>query len=287
METGHPIQEEHRVIQQRLGTKRVIALSAAALIQAEDVPYGAVLLFRDVTQQEELYRLQHEFVAAISHELRAPLAKISMVINMLQQAGAPLDTSLEILKAQNQQLTSFADKILQISHLEVGKAAVSPHPLPISRVVEEVITAWRETEPSRRLTLHLPTERPWVWGDERVTRLVLNELMDNAFKYTPAETSITVTVQAYPPAHILIAVQDEGPGIAPQHQVKVFDQFYRVDGSDAQAVYGHGLGLYIAKRYIEMMEGEIWLESDKGQGCRFAFTLPLMEEDYERAVAHH
>ncbi len=287
METGHPIQEEHRVIRQRLGTKRVIALSAAALVQSEDVPYGAVLLFRDVTQQEELYRLQHEFVAAISHELRAPLTKISMALNMLEQAGAPFDTSLDILRAQNQQLTSFADKILRVSHLEVGKAAVSPHPLPIGRVVEEVTTAWRDTDPSRRLTLHLPAERPWVWGDERATRLILNELMDNAFKYTPAEASITVSVQGRPPANVLISIQDEGPGIAPRHQVKVFEQFYRVDGSDAQSVYGHGLGLYIVKRYVEMMGGEIWLESDKGQGCRFAFTLPLMEEDYERTTAHH
>jgi PAS domain S-box-containing protein len=287
METGQVIQEEQRVIRRRLGTKQVIALSAAPLIQPNESPYGAVLLFRDITKQEELHRLQHEFVAAISHELRAPLTKISMVLDMLEQPEAPLETCLKILHNQNKQLTGFANKILQISHLEVGKAAVSIHPMPIARVVEEVVAAWQQTERSHLLALTLPLEQPWVWADERAVRVVLNELLDNAFKYTPAGTTITIDVQKGPTKTVQVTVQDQGPGIAAKHQVKVFEQFYRVDGSDAQAIYGHGLGLFIAKRFVEMMEGEIWLESDKGMGCRFAFTLPIMEESHERASTNY
>jgi len=138
--------------------------------------------------------------------------------------------------------------------------------------------------PEFSFSLRSTMASPWLWADEVGTQTVLNGLIDNAVKYSPTGTSIELTVEPCGDGCITIAVQDKGPGIAPEHQSKVFDRFYRVDGSDARSVYGHGLGLSIAKQLVTAMGGEIWVESEMGKGSRFAFTLPMMEKSDEETL---
>jgi signal transduction histidine kinase len=117
-----------------------------------------------------------------------------------------------------------------------------------------------------------------MWADEYGAQMALNNLIDNAVKYSPAGSTIKVQAEADTDGFIILSVKDQGMGIAPEYQARIFDRFYRIDGSDAQSVYGQGLGLYIAKRLVEAMGGEIWVESEVGKGSQFAFTLPKMED---------
>jgi signal transduction histidine kinase len=106
----------------------------------------------------------------------------------------------------------------------------------------------------------------------------LSNLIDNAIKYSPPGREIVLSGREGPAGYATFAVEDQGSGISPEDQALVFERFFRVDGSDAQRVYGHGLGLYIAQRLVQAMGGEIWVTSEPGAGSRFSFTLPVMGE---------
>jgi signal transduction histidine kinase len=109
--------------------------------------------------------------------------------------------------------------------------------------------------------------------------LVLDNLIDNAIKYSPQGTEVKLSIEAAPAGHVTIAVRDSGPGIQPELAPRLFGRFVRGDATDARRVYGYGLGLYVARQLVRAMGGEIWVDSQPDNGSRFAFTLPVMRED--------
>jgi PAS domain S-box-containing protein len=276
---------ERYIIRQKSGTKRVISISMAPLPANNDAPFGSVFLFRDITEQDEMERLQKELIAAISHELRAPLSHISTITETLTEsddiAMKPYYKYLDNLMVQTKRLADFSDRILDVYQLETGRLNLQLRPLPVCLLVDELIKQWEVNSAHHNLMVHLPEKSPWVWADEDGFKTVMNNLVDNAVKYSPPNTKIDIFVKQTPNGFITCAVQDQGLGIGPEFQTKIFQRFYRLDGGDAQRVYGHGLGLYIAKTLVEAMGGEIWVESEVGKGSNFAFCLPIMEEGSE------
>lgn len=280
LEEGEPADYDRFVMRQRSGTKRVIAMSLTPLQSASGGSEGSVFLFRDITEEEEMDRLQRELIAAISHELRAPLANMSTITETLMAEGSeilcePYTRYLGMLMSQTQRLATFSDKILDIYRLETGRMRVQLRPLPVSLLVETVVKHWQNSTTKCTLEMKLPEKSPWVWADEDGFQTILSNLIDNAIKYSPPGTKIEVRVENQQNGHITIGVKDEGPGISPEHQSRIFERFFRVDGRDAQTVYGHGLGLYIARNLIDAMNGQIWVESETGKGSYFAFSLPI------------
>jgi PAS domain S-box-containing protein len=281
------VHDERRVIRHRLGTKRVISLSAAPLLGTDGQPGGSVAVFRDITERDEVDRVQQELIAAISHELRSPISNISTIAEMMMSESGKLaaDKQHEYLKnllGQTRRLTDFADDILDLFRLETGHVALQPRPVPLTFLLDALAKRWQSGEPECTFVVRAPEESPWLWADENGTQVVLNNLIDNSIKYSSPGARIEITAEAAEEGFVTIAVRDQGPGIAPEHQSRIFERFYRVDGSDSQSVYGQGLGLYIARRLVEAMGGEIWVESELGEGSRFAFTLPMMERYRER-----
>jgi signal transduction histidine kinase len=255
-------------------------MSLTPLQSASGGSEGSVFLFRDITEEEEMDRLQRELIAAISHELRAPLANMSTITETLMAEGSeilrePYTRYLGMLMSQTQRLATFSDKILDIYRLETGRMRVQLRPLPVSLLVETVVKHWQNSTTKCTLEMKLPEKSPWVWADEDGFQTILSNLIDNAIKYSPPGTKIEVRVENQQNGHITIGVKDEGPGISPEHQSRIFERFFRVDGRDAQTVYGHGLGLYIARNLIDAMNGQIWVESETGKGSYFAFSLPI------------
>ncbi len=118
-----------------------------------------------------------------------------------------------------------------------------------------------------------------MWGDESAVQTVLDNLLENALKYAPAGSPVAVLVERQPEGVVGFTVLDRGPGIPEGEREHIFERFYRLDGGDAQRVYGHGLGLYLARRLVERMNGRIWVEARPGGGSRFAFTLPAFTGD--------
>ncbi len=260
-------------------TGPVLKLSAGPLLQPER---GAVVLLHDVTREEELAQFQRELVATFSHELRSPLANIDAVADLLLAGREPEHNSrwremLELLKQQSRRLAGLAERTLDVARLDDGRWRLEPRPLPAGRTGEDAIDRWRLALPGHHLCLEADPAAGWVWADEVAVNTVLDNLVDNAAKYSPAGTTITVQVQAADGDFVSFAVIDQGQGIAPEERTRVFQRFRRGNATDSQRVYGYGLGLYVSERLVQAMGGRIWVEPGPLGGSQFVFTLPVRE----------
>ena len=210
------------------GTARVLELNATPLL-ANDVGgshAGAVLVLRDVTDRDALERFQRDLVASVSHEMRAPLANIQAVADLLLQTGGTpeftLHEGLETIQAQTRRLADFAERTLDVSRLEMGAWQMEPRPLPVALLVKAAVREWQTAHPARSIALELPSESLWAWADEQSVSLVLSNLLSNAIKYSPEKAAITVSMAQGPEGFITLAVADQGPGIPPEQQIQSF-----------------------------------------------------------------
>jgi signal transduction histidine kinase len=166
--------------------------------------------------------------------------------------------------------------ILDLSALEAGKFPLRPEPVPLPEVVGVVCRRFPDADAGNRLSIEIPPGYPLLLADERALHSVLFHLLDNAFKYAPEGE---VRVRAWTEGAVaLVAVSDSGPGIPPPERERVFEMFHRLDTTDAREVYGHGLGLNLARRLVEAMEGGIRVEEAERGGARVVFWLPAAPE---------
>lgn len=268
------------------GKNRTISINISPIPITKGHPEGAIFMLRDISQQEEDEQLQKELIAAISHELRAPLANINTITEtMMSYSNEPVFTPLmgyiTKLMTQTKRLATFSDRILDVYQMETGKISIQLRPVPIHLVVNKTITHWQSNITHTITTRFYEEKSPWVWADEKAIESIFNNLIENAVKYSPQNTRIEIIVDKVESGYVKCGVKDQGPGIPENLQEKIFQRFYRIDGGDSQKVYGHGLGLYITKHLVEMMSGEIWVKSEFGKGSYFEFSLPIMEETRE------
>ncbi len=279
--------EEHHSSLQHVDGNKVIALSISPLMNLHHQPDGAVVLFRDITRQDELDRLQKELIASISHELRTPLANIKSVAELLGSEAilASEDDSmqdyLDILGAQSQRLSGFLETILDVHRLESGQTSLQMRPLPVSLLIENAVRESKLTDGQHEIRMNLPAKLLLVWADENAVLSILANLLDNAAKYSASGSQIELTVNESKAGELVVSIRDEGVGIPPEYHARIFERFYRIDGGDAQSIYGHGLGLYITRGLVEKMGGRIWVNSEKGKGSTFSFSLPVVEVQHE------
>lgn len=280
----HPVYLERITLRQPNGMRRVVAMNLAP-IDIQDAQ-TLVVMIRDVTKMEDLKRLQDDLIATFSHEMRTPLSKIRTISELIQDQVREngniqgYEKYLDLLIEESDHLALFLDRILDVNQIETNEFDVELRPLPLNFLVQELVSQWRLVSPQRDIRILENGLSTWVLADERAFNSILNNLIDNAIKYSPPESTIQVAFEVLPEQQeVQISVTDEGPGIAPDHQPHIFDRFYRANGGDAQTVYGHGIGLYIARTLVEAMNGKIWVESEVGKGSRFSFTLPLVRTD--------
>jgi PAS domain S-box-containing protein len=227
-----------------------------------------------------LDRLKSEFVALVSHELRAPLTNIKGGIELILDRSPETSTSeiesLRLVQAETARLAKFVEMILDLSALEAGKFHLEIQPLSLAEIVERVINRFSLEEQISRIRVDIPEELPLVLADEGALGSICFHVLDNAFKYAPhGEIEIKANVED---STIIISVCDEGPGIPIEEQDKIFDMFHRLDTTDSREIYGYGLGLPMVERLILAMDGEILIEEHAGGGTRVQFTLPSADE---------
>ena len=225
----------------------------------------------------EFDRLKDEFIAIVSHELRTPLTSVYGAAMTLE--GQVLDEErkralLEIISTESARLSRLLDDILWVSRLDSGRARpfIAPvEPLPLAA---EVVDATRTHLPAG-LSLELLHHEtpPAVAADPDKLRQVLVNLVENAVKYS-GEGQIEIRLGSHHGV-VRFTVRDEGPGIPPGQQERIFEKFYRLDPNMTQGVGGTGLGLYICRELVDAMNGEIWVESVPGEGAAFSFELPI------------
>lgn len=235
---------------------------------------------REVEALRELDRLRTELLANVSHELRTPLATIKGYATMLLDYDAKLrsDAKRQYLRSIDgaaDQLMGLIDQLLDMSGLEAGHFRVEKSESNVSELLRDIVTESRVRVPGHRVVLNAPGDLPAVNIDARAVRRVLDNLIDNAAKYSMLGTRISLAARVEG-GDLVISVSDRGKGIPPDQIEKVFERMYRVE-REAQHdhVSGIGLGLAICRGLVEAHGGHIWIESEIGKGTTCFFTLPL------------
>jgi PAS domain S-box-containing protein len=223
-----------------------------------------------------LDRMKTEFVALVSHELRAPLTNIRSGIEMILYKDRGVTSSareaLHLVQAETQRLSRFVGTILDLSSLEAGRFPLQLTELAVEVIGKKVKNWFNETGYSERLNIQFPQDLPAVIADEHALESVFFHLIDNALKYAPEGK---IDVEGWAGVNkVFVAVADSGPGIHPEERERIFEMFHRGDTSDSREVYGYGLGLPMVQRLIEIMDGGIRIEDSSTGGARLVFWLP-------------
>jgi two-component system phosphate regulon sensor histidine kinase PhoR len=261
--------------------RRVLRLHAAPLRLGTTQIDGVVGAFIDITKIERLERVRQEFLANVSHELRTPLASITAYVETLLDGA--LDDSenslrfLHTIQRNAERLRDLINDVSELSAIESGSVRLNPDQLPLRRVVTEVFNGLAYRSVKHGIHLRNQIDDGYVvTADRRRLEQILINLIDNAIKFNRpgGEVCVTATISDDGQYH-LIRVRDTGPGIGPEHLVRVFERFYRVDKARSREAGGTGLGLAIVKHLARAHGGEAYVTSEVGAGCEFAIKLPL------------
>ena len=242
-------------------------------------PNGTVYAFRDLTEEYRLEETRADFVATVSHELRTPLASIHGAAETLRTRDEQLRPGtrrelLEIVFEQSERLAHLVDQILLANQLSSGSAHVERRSFDASRATKDAVDGLRHALPREvQLEVHLPPADLEAVGDPDRVRQILVNLVENAGKYSPGGGRVDVAL-ARVNGSVRFSVRDEGLGIPRGEQNRIFEKFYRLDASMSRGVGGSGLGLFICRELVELMDGRIWVTSEPGMGSTFAFELP-------------
>jgi signal transduction histidine kinase len=262
-------------------------LPRAAAVRGEDGLTGLTVVLQDVTRLRRFDELRNDVVATVAHELKSPLTSLRMALHLCAEevAGPLTEKQSELLEAAREdsaRIQALVDDILDLARIQSGRLELQREPLDPRALAEEAVAAHRSAAEAKGLTIKtegLPGCGE-VFADRERALVVLANLVANAVRHTPQDGRIVVS--CLPDDHaVRFEVADTGEGIAPEHQARVFDRFFRVPGrrsdEEAAAGRGSGLGLAIAREIVVAHGGTIGVVSAAGDGSRFWFTLPAAE----------
>jgi len=238
---------------------------------------GRMLVARDMTQTVKLQKMRRDFVANVSHELRTPLTVLRGYLEMFDDktAAEQWQSGLPVMRQQAERMDDMLNELLTLSRLETGEKALQVAPTDVGAILEEIaadakqLTQYDEHD----IVLNLESDR-WLLVDAGELRSAISNLVFNAVKYTSAGCKISLT-WAVDKQEGMIAVQDEGEGIAEHHLDRLTERFYRVDSGRSEGNGGTGLGLAIVKHVLQRHDAVLRVSSDVGQGSIFACCFPI------------
>lgn len=239
------------------------------------------LIYKSLREQQRLAALKNDFIGNITHELKTPITTVGVALEALNDFEVLKNPErareyLTISKLELERLSLLVDKVLRLSMFEEKQLRLQIEPLDLSALVGQVLNAMRLQAESVGATLHFEAEKnlPSVNGDRLHLASVVFNLVDNALKYRIKDApSVKVSLTSLQDK-ICLTVEDNGIGIAPEFQTKVFEKFFRVPAGNVHNVKGHGLGLSYVAQVIQQHGGSIRVESVEGEGSRFVVELP-------------
>lgn len=271
----------HTLLITKNGTKIPVADSAAPLKDGKGAVQGCVVVFRDVTKEHAVDKAKSEFVSLASHQLRTPLAAINWNLEMLREdAASHLSKAhtqmLDDLYHSSTRMAQLVTSLLNVSRMELGTFSVEPERVDVVALTKNIVKdlAPRIKEKDITLIRQYSAKSLVMEVDVQLMRMIIENLVSNAVKYTPPKKSIEVTL-ATKGKHLWITVRDEGYGIPKGQQSRIFTRFFRADNVRLKETEGTGLGLYLAKSIVEHAGGKIWFVSEEHKGTTFHVTLPL------------
>ena len=267
-------------------TRIPVALSAGSLGRAGGPPVGGVYVLRDMRREREAERAKSELLSNISHELRTPLVPIKGYAELLLRRKVPAAKARqslgEIVEAADR-LELVVQRLLDVAAQDATPVSLRHEPVPVRPLLESVVNRWKNRVDDRHpITRRTQRDLPDLMGDRRLLERCLDELVDNAVKFSPAGGTIAVTAtmtaagangQASPA--VQIAVRDHGIGIPPDRLDRIFEDFSQGDSSPTRQFGGLGLGLALVRRIVNAHQGELVCETSPGEGSTFSIVLPV------------
>jgi len=232
----------------------------------------------DITEQKEDELRKNDFIGMVSHELKTPLTSLNGYTQILHQKALKSGdrftiSALEKVTAQIKKMTSMINGFLNISRLESGKIHLQKEHFYIDELIMELVEESRLTSSTHEISIPV-AEHLQVYADRDKIGSVISNLLSNAVKYSPLAKEIEIFCELKD-NHVHFSVKDKGMGIKPHDVEKLFDRFYRVEGSQNQHISGFGIGLYLSAEIIERHDGKIAVDSEIGKGSTFYFQLPM------------
>ena len=223
---------------------------------------------------EEVDRLRRSLVGAVSHDLRTPLATIKVSASTLLDpevpvSGADAHQLLELIDAQVDRLDRLVSNLLDMTRIQSGSLELRRRPVAMGELVEEALSVLGQSADLKRVTWQAPPDLPLVDVDHLLIRQVLANLIDNATRYAPGNSQVTVSARRRTDGEVEVSVSDQGPGVPADERASIFQMFNRREAGGRG-----GLGLAIARAFVEAHGREIWVADGAEPGARFVFTLP-------------
>jgi two-component system, OmpR family, phosphate regulon sensor histidine kinase PhoR len=263
--------------------KRILAPVLLSVFLLAFTIASFTLLYRNLLHQRRLADIKNEFISNITHELKTPIATVSVAIEALRSFNgsiAPEKTKeyLDISANELQRLSLLVDKVLKLSMFEKREIDLKYEPLDMKALVEEVTSSMRLQFEKNGARVNVTTEGDTTLQGDRLHLVsVIFNLMDNALKYKSTEPEINVHIQGN--THkVTLFIDDNGIGIPHEYQDKIFEKFFRVPTGNVHNAKGYGLGLSYVAHVVSRHKGTIKVESAEGDGCRFLITLPKQAE---------
>ena len=257
-----------------------VTMVVASYLQGNEVT-GAVILFRDATEEKRIDQAKTEFVSLASHQLRTPLSAINWYAEMLLDGDAGKVSReqkkyLEEIYFSSQRMVALVNALLNVSRIELGTFMVSPEPSDLPAIIQSVLSELSFLIKGKGMKVEERYDKnlSLVNVDRQLIRIVLQNLLSNSAKYTPAKGKISISLDKKE-NDVLITVSDSGYGIPASQQMKVFTKLFRADNVREKDTDGTGLGLYIVKSIVEHSGGRIWFVSRENSGTTFFVQLPL------------
>jgi PAS domain S-box-containing protein len=269
----------------RAGRKVSVAITSAVLHDEGEAAIGGVAVFRDMSREFEVERMKSQFLSNISHELRTPLTPIKGYAEILSRKEVPREKARQFVGGildSTLRLERIVELLVDFAALEAGRLSPRAKPVSIGGILEELAGAWKQRAGNHEIVLDLDTSLPPVLGDERLLRRSLDEVLDNAIKFSPQggiirlEARVIAVAEEGRPSRkaVELTIVDEGIGIPEDQVSSIFSDFRQLDGSETRTYGGLGLGLSFVQRIVEEHGGSIDVASRVEEGTRFTITLP-------------
>lgn len=239
-------------------------------------------LQREIIERKKLEKQKDEFIGMASHELKTPVTSIKAYTQVLQfrfrkEQNVKATELLSKMDAQLDKLSNLISDLLDVTKMEGGKLHFHESYFDLNELIEEIAEEMQRTTSKHKIEKMLTTSKSLFGDRERIGQVITN-FLTNAIKYSPQSDRIVIkTTMAT--NNVIISIQDFGVGIPESAQKKVFERFFRVGGLRQETYPGLGLGLYISSEIIKRHYGKIWVESKKGKGSTFSFSLPIKRKD--------
>lgn len=257
-----------------------VYISATPIILNDSVA-GAIEVFRDITQEKAIDKAKSEFVYLASHQLRTPLATIGWYLELLlSQDAGPITADQKIYLDEaylsTRHMVELVNEMLDASRLELGTLAAKIEPTKLGEILDEVINETKSLIVKKEIIVKkkISKDFPIINADPKHSRIILQNLVTNAVKYTPEKGTVTITIKTEENSYQII-VSDTGYGIPKAEQGKIFSKLFRADNIKDKIPSGTGLGLYTVKSIVDQLHGAITFVSQENKGTTFTITLPL------------